>query len=98
MDFSAFFQPGFTYAVVGATDNPTKYGYKVFRDLRVAGFSVVPVNPKCPVVDGVQAVATLMEVKPKPDVVVFIVPSEVGLKVLEDVAHLRISKVWFQPG
>jgi len=33
------------FAVVGASRNPEKYGHRVYRDLKEAGYTVYPVNP-----------------------------------------------------
>lgn len=98
MDARQFLDRTYTYAVVGASADPAKYGHRVFRDLVSAGFSVVPVNPKKPEVRGVPAVATLADIQPHSDVAVFIVPPKVGLKVMEEAAKLGIKKLWFQPG
>ncbi len=34
------------FAVVGATDNPAKYGNKILKNLKDRGYEVYPVNPK----------------------------------------------------
>lgn len=93
-----FLQKSFRYAVVGATTNQVKYGYRVAKDLSSAGFEVVGVNPKYQQIDDVLCVASLTDVQPKPDVVVFVVPPTVGLGLLSEVKVLDINKVWFQPG
>ncbi len=36
----------YTYALVGASNTPEKYGYKVFKDLLEKGYYIFPVNPK----------------------------------------------------
>ena len=46
MDAQAFLKPGYRYAVVGATTNEQKYGYRVLQDLHSAGFTVVGFQPK----------------------------------------------------
>ncbi|MDI6704562.1 MAG: CoA-binding protein, partial [bacterium] len=33
------------FAVVGASRDPDKYGYQVYKDLKNAGYKVYPVNP-----------------------------------------------------
>ena len=33
------------FAVVGATDNPEKYGNQIVKDLKKRGYTVFPVNP-----------------------------------------------------
>jgi hypothetical protein len=48
-------------AVVGASSNPTRPSNGVFRSLVRAGYECVPVNPNGTEVDGVAAVATLVE-------------------------------------
>lgn len=48
-------------AVVGASSNPARPSFGVFRTLLAAGYDCVPVNPNETVVLGVPAVATLAE-------------------------------------
>lgn len=48
-------------AVVGASSNPTRPSYGVFRTLVAAGYDCVPVNPNESEVAGVPAVATLAD-------------------------------------
>ena len=45
-------EPDTTVAVAGATDNPSKYGSVIYRDLKLKGFTVYPVNPHRTTVDG----------------------------------------------
>ncbi len=93
-----FLSKHYRYAVVGASSNPAKYGNIVFRDLCDAGFTVVPVNPKLEELGGVKAVASLKDVVPAADVAIVVVPSEVGLGVLDDAKAAGVNKLWFQPG
>jgi predicted CoA-binding protein len=48
-------------AVVGASSNPLRPSWAVFRSLVAAGYDCVPVNPNEAKVHGVTAVATLAE-------------------------------------
>ena len=41
-----------TIAIVGATDDPAKYGSVIYRDLKHKGFEVFAVNPNRDTVDG----------------------------------------------
>ena len=86
------------YAVVGASNNPRKYGYKVLRDLRDAGWKVVPVNPKETEILGLKAYSRLIDIKAAIDTVIFVVPPAATKKILKDVKALNIKKVWLQPG
>ena len=44
------------WAVVGATNNETKFGHKIFRLLEKAGYQVYPVNPGLETVLGKNAI------------------------------------------
>lgn len=88
----------FIYAIIGASNNPEKYGHKVMRDLLDGGYEVIPINPKDGEILGQKAYATIAEVPEKVDVAIMIVPSEIGLQVLPQIKEKGINKVWFQPG
>ena len=88
----------FLYAVVGASNDEEKYGYKVFKDLLDAGYKVVPINPTEKEILGEKVYAMLSEVKEKIDVVIFVTQPIITEKVLEQVKELWIKNVWLQPG
>ncbi len=86
------------FAVVGASRNKDKYGYKVYIDLRNSGYNVYPVNPNTEEVIGDKCYPSLDSLPEKPDVVSFVVPPKTTEKVLVDCKKLGIKKVWLQPG
>lgn len=88
----------FLYAVIGASNDTQKYGYKVFKDLIDAGYKAVPINPTQQEILGEKVYPTLSDVKEKIDVVIFVTQPSVTEKVLEDVKKLGIKNVWLQPG
>lgn len=98
MDAASFIDKSFTYAVVGASNDPTKYGFKVVGDLQRAGFKVVPVNPREQEIRGLAVSSSLAAAPCRVDVVVFVVPPAVTEEVLGEVVSLGIRKVWLQPG
>ncbi|GAB6098600.1 CoA-binding protein [Halanaerocella petrolearia] len=87
-----------TYAVVGASQNKTKYGYKVFKFLKEKGLTVYPVNPSVKEVAGVKCYPKLASISEEIDVVVSIVPPQISKKIAREVAELDISYFWMQPG
>ncbi len=91
-------EPGTTVAIVGATDNPAKYGNVIYKDLKGKGFTVFPVNPKKGTVDGDQAYGSLQEIPSKPTVVNLVVPPGVVQGILQQCLDLGLSNVWLQPG
>lgn len=98
MNYIDFINPSFTYAIVGATLNHDKYGWIVFDNLRRKGLKVIPVNPKYDAIDSVQCYPDLIALPQMPDVAVFVVPPEVGLKIVPQAAERGIKKIWCQPG
>ncbi len=95
---SSFVSKSNVYAVVGASNDPSKYGNKIYVDLKGAGYTVYPVNPKADEIAGDQAYRNLVILPVKPDVVNLVVPPAVTEKVVEECKRLGIKKVWMQPG
>ncbi len=87
-----------TWAVVGATDNQEKFGYKIFKCMKAAGYTVFPVNPGIQEVMGEQCYPTLADLPVVPDAVDLVVNRRIGVKVVEQCAELGIKNIWLQPG
>ena len=98
VEIKDFINKDFNYAIVGATANKNKYGYKVFVDLKNKGFKVVPVNPKYEEVAGAPCSPDLISLEERPDVVVLIVGQENAKKVVKECRDLNLNRLWFQPG
>ena len=86
------------FAVVGASRNPEKYGHRVYRNLKEAGYTVYPVNPNADEVLGDKCYPKLESLPVKPDVVDLVVPPKVTEEVVKECRSLGIRKVWMQPG
>ena len=91
-------RPDTGIAVVGATDDPAKYGYRIYRDLKRKNVQVYPINPSRSHVDGDPCFAHLKDLPALPDIVNFVVPPAATLRVLEDCLALGLKNVWLQPG
>ena len=87
-----------TVAVVGATDNPTKYGSVIYRDLKRKGYSVYPVNPNRTEVDGDKAYPSLDKLPKSPTIVNIVVPPRVTIRILKTSLELGLDNIWLQPG
>ena len=87
-----------TIAVVGATDDPFKFGGKIYRDLKRKGYRVFPVNPTRQTVDGDSAYATLADLPSPPDIIAVVVPADVGILIAEQANELGYKRIWYQPG
>ena len=86
------------WAVVGATIDQEKYGYKIFKTLKDKGYTVYPISPKYEEIDGSQVFKSLSDLPQKPDVVNFVVNPKIGLSVVKECVELGIHNIWLQPG
>ena len=91
-------RPETTVAVVGATDDPAKYGHRIYRDLKSKGFRVFAVNPNRDTVDGDRAFRSLGDLPEVPTIVDYVVPPRLTLRVLEEARSLGLLNAWIQPG
>ncbi len=91
-------EPDLSIAVVGATDNSSKYGHVIYRDLKHKGFTVYPVNPQRTSVDGDPAFPNVGDIPGKPTIVNFVVPPSTTLIVLQQCLDLDLMNAWVQPG
>ncbi len=85
-------------AVVGASNNKNKWGYKIYKKLRLLGFSVYPVNPNHETIDRKKCYPDLKVLPKKPDVVITVVPPKITEKVVKECKNIGIEKIWMQPG
>lgn len=86
------------FAVIGATDEPKKYGNQVFKNLRNRGYEVYPVNPRLNELDGIKCYLSLTDIPVKVDVVDFVVPPKVTEQILKECKFLGLRRIWLQPG
>lgn len=86
------------WAVVGATPNREKYGYKIWKKLLDHGYETYGINPKYDYIQEEKIYTSLKEVPKKIDVIDLVVPPKVSLKTLEEAKELDIDYIWFQPG
>lgn len=87
-----------TVAVIGASTDRHKFGNKAVRAYAQQGFTVWPVNPKEPVVEGLPAFASVADVPGRPNLVSVYLPPPVVLKVLPAIAAKGCDELWLNPG
>lgn len=87
-----------TVVVIGASTDRSKFGNKAVRAYVQQGFTVWPVNPKEPVVEGLAAFASIADVPGRPDLISVYLPPPVTLKVLPAIAAKGCDELWLNPG
>ena len=86
------------WAVVGASQDRRKFGNRIYRSLRDAGYTVYPVNPKGGELEGAKVYPELAALPETPEVIDLVVPPAVTVKVVEDAHRLGLDRIWMQPG
>ena len=85
-------------AVIGASNDRSKFGNRAVRAFRREGYTVVPINPHETEVEGLKAYASVLDVPGPIDLATFYVQPDVGELVIAEVAQKRIPEVWLNPG
>jgi uncharacterized protein len=87
-----------TVAVIGASSNRQKFGNKALRAFARQGFTVIPINPNEPEVEGHRTYPSVLDVPGDIDMATLYVPAGSGLQVIEDIAKKGVPEVWLNPG
>ncbi|OYT56686.1 acetyl-CoA synthetase, partial [Euryarchaeota archaeon ex4484_162] len=92
MDLKAMFEPR-SVAVIGASSNPEKIGYKVLSNILVGGYQgkVYPINPKGGEILGLKVYKRTTEVKDTIDLAVIVVPAPLVFDVVQDCAKANVK-------
>ena len=86
------------FAIIGATSNTAKNGYRIFKNLTRRGYEVYPVNPHLEELEGVKCYHSLADIPDRVDVVDFVVPPQVTEATLKECKRLGLDRIWLQPG
>lgn len=75
-------------AIVGASESPDSWAPEIYRSLNHVGFKgeIYPINPKYDEVWGRPCLASPLELPKGVDLLVFVVPAKVVVRMLDDVA------------
>lgn len=86
------------WAVIGANDDPDKFGNIIYKRLKSEGYTVYPVNPLYTGVEGDKCYPDLSSLPVKPEVLDMVVSPKRGKVFIEEAAKLGIKNIWLQPG
>jgi hypothetical protein len=85
-------------AIVGASQDRSKFGNKAVRAYRQQGWTVYPVNPRGGEIEGLPAVRSLDEITEPIDRVALYLPPAVGAQVLPEIAAVEPQEFFVNPG
>ena len=86
------------WAVIGANDDPDKFGNIIYKKLKAEGYTVFPVNPLYTEVEGDKCYPDLASLPEMPEVLDMVVSPKRGKAFIEEAARLGIQNIWLQPG
>lgn len=85
-------------AVIGASNDRSKFGNRAVRAYLQGGYTVIPINPHESEVEGLKAYKSVLDVPGAIDMASFYVPPDVGQQVMDEVAKKGVAEVWLNPG
>ncbi len=85
-------------AIIGASNDPSKFGNRAVRAFLAKGWRVYPVNPREKTIEGLPAYPGIAEVPERPELVSLYVPPAVGLALLPAVKARGCDELWLNPG
>ena len=85
-------------ALVGASNNPKKYGNKILLDLLEKGHIVYPINKNESQIEGLKSYKKVSDLPSIPSIINFVVPPNEGIEVTKDLVKKGYNNFWYQPG
>jgi len=87
-----------SFAVIGVSREPDKYGHEVFATLLSGGYTVFPVNPKYAEMEGHTCYPSLGALPARPDVAVVALAPAITERMMPDVIASGAQVIWLPPG
>lgn len=86
------------FAVIGASNNRSKFGNKVLRCYMQQGKKVYPVNPNEEEIEGLKAVKQIADLPEQVKSISIITPPTITEKIVDQAIEKGIKNIWMQPG
>jgi predicted CoA-binding protein len=85
-------------AVIGASADPGKFGYRVLAAYLSHGIDAIPINPSGGRILGQTVYARLSDVNQQLSAASIITPPDVTAKVIDEAIDSGLKRLWLQPG
>lgn len=85
-------------AVLGASDDPTRYSYKAIEMLRSHGHQVIPIHPKLQKIQDLAVLASLTEISESIDTLTLYVGEKISTDLKQVILQLKPKRIIFNPG
>jgi len=84
--------------VVGASDNPKKFGYLAYRELKKRGYTLYPVNTARTTIDGDTCFHSVHDLPPEVVHLLVVLPPQSTENLIREIDPSVIRMVWMQNG
>ena len=85
-------------AIVGASNDPEKYGNRILLDLISKGYNVAAINNKEDYIAGIKSYESVLDLNDVPSIINFVVPPKTGFKITKELVENGFDNFWYQPG
>ncbi len=85
-------------AVIGASGAHHKFGNKAVRAYLRQGWTVYPVNPNEPVIEGLTSYPSVSAIPGAIDRASLYLPPTIGIGLLDEIQRKGIRELWINPG
>ena len=85
------------YAIIGASNDPEKYGYELVDVLHKSGYTVYPINPKYEFIDTIPCYHTIKELPLPPEVIIVALAPINSERVVNNLKIENGQTVWLPP-
>ncbi len=85
-----------TFAFVGVSRTPRQFANSAFREMRKAGYRLLPVHAEMETFEGLPCHRRLVDIREAVDGAIVMVAPERAEAVVEEAAAAGIKRIWFQ--
>lgn len=89
---------GMNVAILGASQNPSRYANMAQKNLTGMGYTVIPVTPRYSKVMGVSTVNSISEISAPVDTLTIYVSPDKLIQMADEIVQLHPRRVIFNPG
>ena len=85
-------------AILGASDQPSRFAYKAFKLLNQHDHITLPVHPHLKMIEGVKVFSSLDQLKEPVDTLTMYVNSSISSQLEDQILKLNPKRIIFNPG
>lgn len=97
MDANEILKTKKSYAVVGVSQDETKYGYEVFSIMLKYHYEVFPVNPKYSEIAGHTCYPSVHALPKEPEVIILVMAPQNTEKMIDNLSVFKNAIFWLPP-